>query len=74
VSIAHTFRKSFDKSLNKLGKNNQMTPYNRSYPNIPKLPREEETGWGKIIKVFLFIIIWGWVLWQIASLATKGSY
>jgi hypothetical protein len=51
-----------------------MNKYTRSYPNIPKLPREEETGWGKIVKVFLFIIIWGFVLWQVASLATKGSY
>jgi len=49
-----------------------MNRYTRSYPNIPKLPRED-SKLETIIKVALFIIIWGFVLWQIASL-TEGTY
>jgi hypothetical protein len=54
-----------------------MNRYTRSYPNIPKLPREETTvtitgiprrseqpkgKWEKIINVSLLIIIWALVI------------
>lgn len=49
-----------------------MNPYTQSYPNIPKR-QEEDTKWQKLIKITLFIIIWGLMFWQLANLASKGA-